>query len=224
MTLLAGLRPTSQTDKAYEAIKRLILRGEVRQGEALSIFQLSEYLKLGRSPISSACQRLEYDGLVRVIPKQGVWINTFSMQETKEIYESRVALEGFFHRRAFAAYTQDDVDALKRSMERQLALGEKGDRYGYMQEDMFFHQYPMEKYTNATLREMHARLADRIVLLGVRNVASVDRVRNAIAEHERVVNAMEARDLDGLLQAVERHIMYAYIERTGMGSVVTAAG
>lgn len=219
-TVLASLKPVSQTEKAYEAIKELILRGEVHQGEALSIFQLSEYLKLGRSPISSACQRLEYDGLVRVIPKQGVWINTISIEEAKEIYESRVALECYFHRRAFELYTQDDVDELKRSMERQLALGEKGERYGYMQEDMFFHQYPMGRYQNAILREMHVKLADRIVLLGVRNVANVGRVRNAMDEHARIVSAMEARDLGELLAAVERHIMYAYIERTGVSSVV----
>ena len=215
-TLLACAKPASQTERAYQAIKEMVMRGELRPGEVFSIFQLSDHLKLGRSPISSACQRLEYDGLVKVVPKQGVWINMLSIEDAKEVYESRVALECFYHRKALELYTQDDIAALKASIEKQFVFGAKGDVYAYMREDTFFHRYPMQKHKNSTLAEMYARLTDRMFMLGMKNAAAASRFQNAIEEHNSILSSIEANDVDGLVTAVERHIMNGYIELAGI--------
>jgi DNA-binding GntR family transcriptional regulator len=218
-SLLANPRSVSQTEKAYQTLKDMILRGDIRPGEALSILQLSEHLRIGRTPISNACQRLEYDGLLRVIPKQGVWINTISIDEVQDIYESRAAIENFFNRKAFERYTLEDVENLRASAARQVELGRDGDIYGYMKEDTYFHRYPMQIYQNQTLIDLYGRLTNRIFMFGIRNATNADRVYHANLEHLAIIKSIEEGDADGLVKAVEQHIMNGYIQLTGINKL-----
>lgn len=217
--LLTRAKSVSQTEKAYQALKEMIMRGQIRQGEALSILQLSEHLRIGRTPISNACQRLEYDGLLRVIPKQGVWVNTISIDEAQDIYESRAAIEGFFNRKAFEHYTKEDVAILRASAERQLELGRQGDLYAYLTEDTFFHRYPMQKYQNQTLIELYGKLTDRIFMFGIRNAANVARLHHANLEHEAIIRCIDEGGAEDLVKAVEQHIMNGYIQLTGINQL-----
>jgi DNA-binding GntR family transcriptional regulator len=205
----------SQAGKAYDILKNMIMRGEIRQGAVLSILQLSEKLGIGRTPVSSACQRLEYDGLLRVVPKQGVWINTLSIEEALEIYESRATIETFFVRKALPMIEREDVRALKASIGRQAAHGEARDFIRYMQEDAYFHRYFMQKYANNTMLEMYNRLIDRIFLFGMKSTANEARKKNAIQEHRAVIKYLEKKDETGLIRAMEQHIMNGYKQLTG---------
>ena len=216
-TILQKEKPISQTEQAYQTIKEMILRGDIQQGEALSILMLCDRLGIGRTPVTAACQRLEYDGLIRVIPKQGVWVNTVPIDQAKEIYESRAAIEGYFARKAFEHFTSEDVAALKTLIEEQLAFGQQGDVYNYMLKDAEFHRYSMGKHPNGTLRELHTKLTERIFPFGMRNAASEARVQQAIREHRRIVRCIENQDGGAIVGAVEEHIMNSYIELTGVG-------
>jgi DNA-binding GntR family transcriptional regulator len=204
-----------QSEKAYLILKEMIIRGEIRQGEVLSIMLLSEQLQIGRTPISNAFQRLECEGLVRIIPKQGVLILTLSINDAREIYEARVAIESFFARKAFDGLTQKDVAILKTSMEKQTYFGEKKDHYSYIEEDTFFHRYFMNKYDNHTLTEMYDQLINRIVMFGIRSSSNASRFHSAIKEHYEIVRCIEEKDIAGFNKAIEQHIMNGYIFLTG---------
>lgn len=214
-TFISVERPIDQSEKAFRVLKEMILSGEIPQGEALSILLLSEQLQIGRTPLTNACKRLEFEGLVRVIPKQGVWVNTLSIDDAREIYEARAAIETFFARKAFESLTDEDVSALKASIEQQADFGENKDHYRYMEEDTFFHRFFMERYDNQILTEMYERLINRIFMFGIKSSSSEARFRSAIREHHEIVRCLEEKDQPGLVKAVEQHIMNGYICLTG---------
>ncbi len=209
--------PVSQTERAYQAIKEMILQGSLRQGEALSILRLCEQLGIGRTPVTAACQRLEYAGLLRIIPKQGIWVHIPSIAEARELYEAQAAIEGYFARKAFDRFTPEDVAALKALIDEQQALGQAGDAYGYMKKDVEFHRYAMRRHPNGTLADLHETLCDRIFPFGMQAAADPARVQQAIREHRRIVRCIENQDGGAIVGAVEEHIMNGYIELTGVG-------
>jgi len=210
-------KPNTQSEKAYRILKKMIMCGNIREGEVMSTVMLSEQLGIGRTPVSNACQRLEHDGLVRVIPKQGVWVNALTIDQAVEIYESRATIEAFFARKSINFFEQSDIDTLNTSVERQLALGEKKDYAGYIAEDSFFHRYSMSKYKNDTLMEMYDRIIDRIFLYGVRSVSNNEsRIENATQEHREIIRCIENKDVDSMVKALESHIMNGYIQLTGI--------
>ncbi|MDR2933278.1 MAG: GntR family transcriptional regulator [Oscillospiraceae bacterium] len=216
MSKLGPNKPETQSEKAYRILKKMIMNGDIREGEVMSTVMLSEQIGIGRTPLSNACQRLEYDGLVRVIPKQGVLINTLSIDQAVEIYESRATIESFFARKSINFYEQSDIDALSASVARQLDFGRKKDYAGYIAEDTFFHRYGMLKYKNGTLMEMYDRIVDRIFLYGIRSASNEGRVDNAIREHHDIIRCIENMDADAMVRALESHIMNGYIQLTGI--------
>ncbi len=190
------------SDLAYEQIKDMIIRGKLAAGEVKSVLHLSDVLQLGRMPVTVACQKLEVDGFLQIIPKQGVLINPVTMDSARELYEARLAIETFLARQAFGRLTEEDLTVLDEMILQQEAMCEAKDAYGFMVEDTKFHRHILSRYPNATLFNMHCTLTDRIFFIGMRNSSSPARVRQSIEEHKKMVAAIRKGDLEAFISAV----------------------
>ena len=71
----------SLRDAAYEAIKHRIITCAFRPGEYINELQLSSMLKIGRTPVHQALDRLMIEGMVEVIPRKGVIVKPVSLNE-----------------------------------------------------------------------------------------------------------------------------------------------
>src|SRR5262245_51800717 len=85
----------SLRDKAYRAIKHRIITLAFRPGEYINELQLSELLKIGRTPVHQALDRLMVEGMVEVIPRKGVIVKPVSLNEVLQIIEVRLVNEPF---------------------------------------------------------------------------------------------------------------------------------
>lgn len=86
--------PKQQSAKALLALRDLVLTGEIEPGERLSEVALAQRLNVSRTPLRSALQRLEQEGLVALIPSGGYAVRSFSKQEVIDAIELRGVLEG----------------------------------------------------------------------------------------------------------------------------------
>src|SRR5256884_9460798 len=103
VTTAASLR-----DAAYDAIKHRIITCEFRPGEYINELQLSSTLKIGRTPVHQALDRLMIEGMVDVIPRKGVIVRPVSLNEVLQIIEVRLINEP--HGARLAAEHADDAD------------------------------------------------------------------------------------------------------------------
>jgi DNA-binding GntR family transcriptional regulator len=83
----------SLSERAYQAIRDKILRGQYPLGAALSRRQLAKELRMSFLPVSEAIQRLEIDGLVESKPRVGTRVRTPTREDIIERYALREALE-----------------------------------------------------------------------------------------------------------------------------------
>src|SRR5688500_10661666 len=110
----AGVGGATQTgaaslrDKAYDAIKHRIITLAFRPGEYINELQLSSLLKIGRTPVHQALDRLMVEGMVEVIPRKGVIVKPISLNEILQIIEVRLINEPFGAR--LAAEQANDLD------------------------------------------------------------------------------------------------------------------
>lgn len=195
--------------KAYEEIKKMILSGELKQGQAISINAMAKQLEISRTPITNACQKLEYEKLLTIVPKQGVIINTISIEDACGIYELRAAIESYNARRAMDMMTDEDIRVLKESIEKQTADVKAGDAHAFMDEDHFFHRYILSKNMNNELFSVINQLYDRAYMLGIKNSLSV-RLTESIEEHKRIVEALEKRERQAFADAIEENILNGF--------------
>ena len=195
--------------KAYQEIKKMILSGELKQGQAISINAMAEKLKISRTPVTNACQRLEYENLLTVVPKQGVIINTISIEAACGIYELRAAIESFNAKRIMDNITSDDIDILKKSIQKQIFYVESGDIHAFMNEDTFFHRYLLNKNPNPEWESIVNLLFDRAYLLGIRNSSS-SRLLESIEEHKIILRSLEQHDRQSFADSIEDNILNGF--------------
>jgi DNA-binding GntR family transcriptional regulator len=80
-------------DKVYAYLKHAILHGEFKTGERLVERDLAEKLKISRTPIREALLRLESQGFVTTVPRKGVIVSQFSVEQVLEVFSILSALE-----------------------------------------------------------------------------------------------------------------------------------
>ena len=205
---------------AYNLIKEKIIRDELKQNTLVSVLSLANELKVGRMPVTMACKQLECEGFIKVIPKQGVLINPTTIDDVRELYESRLAIEIFMAGKAFNSISEKDVQVLDKSIEKQKFCYGKADPYAFMEEDTFFHRFILAKYSNDTLMRMHHNLTDRILFFGIRNSRNREKVKKDIMTHEAIVAALKSHDINEFLKQIEFNIMSGYLLMTSMFSTL----
>lgn len=85
--------PKASPQQIYDSLKQMITSLEIIPGSRLTETQLAEFFNVSRTPIRSALQRLESDGLLCIKPKQGCFIRNIDMLQVSQYYEVRIALE-----------------------------------------------------------------------------------------------------------------------------------
>src|SRR5260221_7819755 len=88
------------TDKAYAQIEELIVTLQLPPGTVLSELVLADRLRIGRTPIREALQRLSRDGLVNILPRRGVLVSDIDLRSQLRLLEVRRELERLMARSA----------------------------------------------------------------------------------------------------------------------------
>src|SRR3979490_2166991 len=81
------------TDRAYRELEEMIVTLRLSPGTVLSEQALSLRLKIGRTPIREALQRLARDGLVVIMPRRGIMVSEINLRLQLRLLEVRRELE-----------------------------------------------------------------------------------------------------------------------------------
>ncbi len=95
-----GTAAETLTEKAIRLLQDMIVTFRLEPGQIVSENEISRMLDMGRMPVRDAFKRLEYDGLVSVLPKKGVMICVAHAEELFLQLEVRKVLEELIVRRA----------------------------------------------------------------------------------------------------------------------------
>jgi DNA-binding GntR family transcriptional regulator len=195
----------SQSEEAYLRIRERIVSLDMPPGSVVNEGRLREELKIGRTPIREALQRLARENLVRSIPHRGTFVTDVNITDLARITEVRVVLEGHAARLAAERLSTADRDALAQLLER-LEEGPSLDQRQLMRLDQQIHreiyraarnpflEATLERYFNLSLRLWYLVL-DRQVAL-----------REAVEEHAELLRAILAGDGPGADESMRRHV------------------
>jgi DNA-binding GntR family transcriptional regulator len=131
---LAATRST--TDVVADALREAIRRGDFAQGQELAQVALAEQFGVSRIPLREAMRRLEAEGLIAFHANRGAVITRLSPEGVREIYETRILLEGALIERAVKNL---DAFALQELNQIHSALGEERDRQRQSELNHAFH-------------------------------------------------------------------------------------
>ncbi len=203
---MQSLRKRSKTDLVYEEIKKLILRGELSSDTPISENHLARRFEISRTPIREALKRLHMEGFVRIIPNQGVFVRDVSINEVKDIYDLRIALEEFVIKELTGILSQDDLSLLEGNLARQEEALLKNDAFAFHEEDRNFHDYFMKAYGNAMITDFITNLRDRIEGININMLKQPGNMRLFWGEHKKILEALHKRDAEEATREMDEHL------------------
>ncbi len=106
------MQASSLADRAYLAIRDLIVSLELPPGALIDERRLIESLGIGRTPVREALRRLAQEQLVEVFPRRGMFVTKVDVRDLARISEVRAALEPVAARLAAERATEEERDAL----------------------------------------------------------------------------------------------------------------
>ncbi|OFZ88652.1 MAG: hypothetical protein A2V78_12415 [Betaproteobacteria bacterium RBG_16_64_18] len=192
--------------QAYERIKHEITTLRFRPGEYLNEAQVSKLLRIGRTPVHQALNRLMLEGMVEVIPRKGVIVKAVSLNDVLEMIEVRIINETYCARLAVARADENDIAELTRILDESEKTVTTSDTARQMTLDRDFHSTLSRAARNAVLAECMRTLHDRSLrfwFISLRDPAHHVAVKE---EHRAILNAIKARDPDAASDAVRNHI------------------
>jgi len=127
MSVPRTVQPISLAEKAYQAIRDLIVSLELAPGAVIDEPELMERLGIGRTPVREALHRLALERLVEVYPRRGMFVTGVDVRELARLSEVRAVLEPEAARLAAERATDADRAAIGELLE-ELAAGGRDDR------------------------------------------------------------------------------------------------
>ncbi len=122
----------SQTERAYGLLEEMIVTGELPPASQWSEHALGARIGLGRSPVRDALQKLAFQRLVRIAPRQGIFISEIDYQGQLQIIEARREIEHLIVAQAALRATGDERQAMARLVQELKKLKRHQDMRSYL--------------------------------------------------------------------------------------------
>ena len=100
------MRHRTMAEFALEQLREAIIMGELPAGTPLRLDELARSLGMSISPIREAVRQLEALGLAKHVPHQGARVLDFDIEELRDLFQVRLALESLAVRRAAERFTR----------------------------------------------------------------------------------------------------------------------
>lgn len=197
-------------EKAYEALRQLLVAGKFEQGEKLHEEELARQFNISRTPVHNALARLVQEGLLVSMPFKGVFVRNYSQEEVRELCELRAALEAFAVRVACRRATDEELKEIEQQLERtEKVVKQFNNVTEIILANTDFHMAIVLAAHNSWLSQTLESLHGHFGLLRATNLRNIERRNNIIQEHRQIVQAILARDETKAENAMLEHMSSA---------------
>ncbi len=194
----------TSAEQAYETIKLKILRHEILPGAKLLETDLASELKISRTPIRQALTRLAHEGLVTAKSRRGAYVTDLSPDDIVSILELREGLECQAARLATRRASKDEIDNLRKVIERR----EKDLNDGFNGDIPTFdiHDAIVRMSRNQKLIEFMSSIQGQLRILRTGSTLTPGRSKETIVEHKRIVEALATGDPEIASKEMREHL------------------
>ncbi|HVC88962.1 MAG TPA: GntR family transcriptional regulator [Gaiellaceae bacterium] len=196
-------------ERAFAALHKGIVSGELAAGQRLRIEELAAALGMSHLPIREAIRQLGNQGLVEHIPHRGARVTELSLADLVELYDARLILEPELIRRGAHAFTEADAKAARAALDRHVAAGEQDLRVEAWQAHTDFHFTLYRPCGSAWLIRLVTPLweSSQRYRLTMSTLNAEQRRLEAAVEHEEILAACVANDGDRAAALLHDHLV-----------------
>jgi DNA-binding GntR family transcriptional regulator len=137
-----------------KTIRDRILYMEYSPGQILNEKELAKEFGVSRTPVREILNRLEWEQLVRILPRSGTIVTQIELQKMIHVYQIRFETEEMIGRMAAANITDDQLEEIRNILTECNNLFEKNDRRYLINLDLRFREVLYSATNNPMVRDI----------------------------------------------------------------------
>ncbi len=197
--------------EAYRSFTERLLARDILPGQFLSQRELVEITGMPLGAIRELVPRLEAEGIVKTVPKRGMQVAHVDVDLIRNAFQLRMILE-LAALRSFCRTADDST--IRKIRDEHLAIANEANQEVTPQLlaraqsiDWGFHDLIIDTLGNELLSNVHRVNSIKIRIIRGRETRILpELIQNVVAEHMRIIEALEKRDEEAAVNALESHI------------------
>jgi DNA-binding GntR family transcriptional regulator len=198
-------RPSPRADVAYQALRRAIIEQALLPGAKLPEDQIGAHFSMSRTLVRATLGRLHAEGLVDARPKLTVTVAQPSLEEAREVFEVRRALEREAVSLVVRRWRPEYGAALEGHVREEDAAKARGDDRVSIRLAGEFHIKLAAMSGNRVLERYLGELVSRCSLI----LALYGRPHSsecAVNEHSEIIAALRRGDANAAVHLMDDHV------------------
>lgn len=190
-----------------DRLRRMITEGVLPPGAHLNERALCEQLGVSRTPLREALKSLAVERLIELLPNRGARVVTLSAADIADAFELLSGLEALAGELACERITQAEIDEIQALHATMHVCHAHGDLPGYFECNRRIHERINAAARNLSLVHMYQSVNRRLQALRFRSNLHAGKWERAMAEHDAMLQALQARDGVTLGRLLRAHLM-----------------
>jgi DNA-binding GntR family transcriptional regulator len=192
---------------AVEALRTMIVSGQIRPSDRLREKELCEELGISRTPLREAIRTLASEGLVKLYPNRSAIVADVNVSEVADLFQAISHIESLAAELTCQRASDADIEAIFKLHRKMMKSFDDGNLPKYIQSNLAIHRSIMTASRNVVLLELWEVLVPRVER--ARSIANLypNRWHEAVHEHEQMLEALSARNGRALATLMSEHYL-----------------
>ena len=197
-------------DEVASRIRDMIIEGVLAPGARVYEEPLGKTLGVSRTPLREALKTLASEGLIELVAARGAIVRRFTPKDVRDMLDVLAVLESFAARLACREATAEQIAELRALHERMAAFFKARNRLEYYKLNQDFHSGVLRLSGNAALQSAHLAIQARLKRIRYIGNSEPHKWKDAMAEHDRMIGYLEARDPEKLAAILTQHMDHTW--------------
>ena len=187
-------------------VRDMIIEGELEPGSRVNEGALGASLGVSRTPLREALKTLASEGLIDIVPARGAIVRKLTPEAAAAMLEVMAALEALAGRLACVRASEAGILGVRRTHDRMLSLYARRKRLEYYKLNQQIHTEIVRLAANPELATVHGVMQARLKRIRFLGNSGPANWASAVAEHDEMIAALEARNGTALAEVLTRHM------------------
>ncbi len=194
-------------DQVAHRLRQMLVENRISPGAKLNERELSEVLHVSRTPLREAIKMLAAEGLVELLPNRGAIAVALSEADVLNTFEVMSGLEAQSGELAAQRITDAELAEIKAMHYEMLAAYTRRDLPAYYRLNAAIHNAINAAAKNPVLTATYRQVNARLQALRFRSNQDGEKWSAAVLEHERMIEALGARDPVAMRAVLATHLI-----------------
>ena len=193
-------------EQVAQRLRQMLVENQIPPGAKLNERELSEVLQVSRTPLREAIKMLAAEGLVELLPNRGAIAVELTEADVLNTFEVMAGLEAMSGELAAGRITDAELAEIRAMHFEMLAAYTRRDLSAYYRLNSQIHRAINAAAKNTVLTTTYNQVNARLQALRFRSNQDEAKWKQAMAEHDRMIEALASRNGAAMRKVLLEHL------------------